>query len=93
MYLPHEEALVVTLRMANYDIRHVLVNNDSALNVIFLSTLKKMEFNLRRVEPAKIKLTGFSGEVKVSEGRIALSITLGNHSNYVTTMDEFQVVD
>ena len=52
-----------------------------------------MEFNLRWIEPAKTKLTGFSGKVKVPEGRITLPITVGHLFNYVTTIDEFQVFD
>ena len=61
VHFPHEDALIVTLRVANYDVRQVLIDNGSAVNVIFLGTLKKMDFDIRRVEPAKMKLIGFSG--------------------------------
>ena len=84
---------MVTLRVANYNIRRVLIDNGSVVNVIFLSTLRKIEFDLRQIEPAKTKLTGFSGEIKVPEGRITLPITVRHSSNHVTTMDEFQVID
>ena len=77
----------------NFNVRRVLIDNGSAINVIFLDTLRKMDFDLRRVEPAKTKFTGFNGEVKVPEGRITLPVTVGDSSNHATTMDEFQIVD
>ena len=85
--------MVVTLRIANYDIRRVLIDNGSVVNVIFLLTLTKMEFDLRRIEPTKNSLTGFSGEVKVLEGWITFPITVGEKSNYIISMDEFQLID
>ena len=93
IHLPHEDALVVTLRIANFDIRRILIDNGSSVNVLFLSTLKKMDFDMRRIEPVSSNLTGFSGEVKVPEGRATLPITIGEEGNYITTLDEFHVVD
>ena len=52
-----------------------------------------MDFDPRRIEPTNTKLTGFSGEIKVPEGRVTLPVTVGNASRYITTVDEFQVVD
>ena len=46
VHYPHEDALVVTLRVSIYDVPRVLVNNRSAVNVIFLNTLRKMDFDL-----------------------------------------------
>ena len=68
VYLPHKDTLVVTLRVANYDIWCVLIDNGTAVIIIFFLTPRKMEFDLRRIKLAKTKLTGFSVEVKVSEG-------------------------
>ena len=56
VHFPHEDALVVNIRVANYDVRCVLINNGSDVNVIFLDTLKKMDFDMRRMEPSKTKL-------------------------------------
>ena len=52
VHLPYENALVITMRVANVDIRQVLVNNESSVSVMFFSMLRKMEFELRKVEPA-----------------------------------------
>ena len=60
---------------------------------MFLLKLRKMEFDLRKVEPVKSNLIGFSGKVKVLEGRITLPITMGIEANHITIMDEFHVVD
>ena len=63
VHLSYVDALVVTLKVANYDVRWVLIDSGSVINVIFLNTLRKMYFDLRRIEPAKTKITRFSGEV------------------------------
>ena len=83
VHLPYEDALLVTLRVANYDIRRVLIDNGSAVNFIFLSTLRMIEFYLRWIEPTKTKLMGSSGEVKVLKGKITLLIMIGYSSNDV----------
>ena len=93
VHLPYEDTMVVTLRIANFDIKKILLDNESSVNIIFFSTLKKMEFDLRRIEPTKTNLTGLSGEVKVLKGRVVLPITVGDESNHITTLDEFHVVD
>ena len=36
IHLPHEDALVVTLRIANFDIKRILIDNGSSVNVLFL---------------------------------------------------------
>ena len=46
VHLPYEDALVVTLRVANFDVWQVLIDNGSSVNVMFLDTLRKMDFNL-----------------------------------------------
>ena len=47
VHLPYEDVLVITLRVANYDIMRVLIDNGSVVNVIFFSILRKMELDLR----------------------------------------------
>ena len=61
--LPHKDPLVVILRVANYDIKRILIDNGSTVNVIFLFTLRRMEFDLRRMEPTRTNLSRFSEEI------------------------------
>lgn len=89
----HEDDLIVSLRISNFDVRRILIDNGSSVNEVFPSTLKKMDFDMRRLEPAKSNLTGLSREVKVPEGCEMLLITVGEDSNYVTTLEEFHVVN
>ena len=51
VHCPHEDALVVTLRVSNYDVRRVLINNGNAVNVIFLDTLRKMDLICDELSP------------------------------------------
>ena len=42
---PHHDSLVISLLIANYQIKRILVNNHSSTNIIFLSALKEININ------------------------------------------------
>jgi hypothetical protein len=37
VYHPHDDALVVTLEIADYSTRHVLIDNSSSADIIYLT--------------------------------------------------------
>ncbi|XP_038697956.1 uncharacterized protein LOC119995509 [Tripterygium wilfordii] len=42
---PHHDAFVISILVANYMIKRVLIDNDSLTNVLFLSCLKAMKID------------------------------------------------
>ncbi|XP_075475753.1 uncharacterized protein LOC142511155 [Primulina tabacum] len=76
--LPHNDALVIQARVANYDILRVFVDSGSS------------GYHLEAVETA---LFGFAGHVVYPEGEIVLPLTLGSHDLKKTVMTSFTVVD
>ena len=62
MCRPYDDALVITLPIANCEVKRILIDNGSSANVLFLSTLKEMELDESNIKHMGIVLTGFSGE-------------------------------
>ncbi|XP_038698571.1 uncharacterized protein LOC119996119 [Tripterygium wilfordii] len=71
---PHHDALVISILVANYTIKRVLVDNGSSTNVLFLGCLKAMEIDESHIIGRSTILLGFSGEQVYSLGEIALPV-------------------
>ncbi|XP_075486215.1 uncharacterized protein LOC142525809 [Primulina tabacum] len=75
--LPHNDALVIQARVANYDILRVFVDNGSSVNVIFKDALVQMDLHEYQLEAVETALFGFAGHAVYPEGEITLPLTLG----------------
>lgn len=75
--------------MSNCEVSRILVDNGSLADVLFLSTLRKMELVDTEIEKSTTVLTGFNGESTTAVGKIRLPVfTVGE--NKMTT---FLVLD
>ncbi|XP_075475268.1 uncharacterized protein LOC142506018 [Primulina tabacum] len=91
--LPHNDALVIQARVANYDVLRVFVDNGSSINVIFKEALVQMDLHEYPLESVETALFGFAGHVVYPEGEITLPLTLGSGNLRKTVMTVFTVVD
>ncbi|GMN20277.1 hypothetical protein TIFTF001_043053, partial [Ficus carica] len=69
---PHDDALVLTLYVSNYEVGRILVDNGSSADVLFLSTLREMGLSEFDIERSTTILTGFNGESTAAVGKIKL---------------------
>ncbi|XP_075507202.1 uncharacterized protein LOC142543686 [Primulina tabacum] len=90
---PHNDALVVTTTIANYDVARIFIDNGSSVNVMFKSTLDRMKMGGFEFEPISTPLYGFAEHVILPLGQIVLPLSLGTDSRRVTKMIAFTVVD
>ncbi|XP_058106553.1 uncharacterized protein LOC131249814 [Magnolia sinica] len=90
---PYDDALVVTLTIANHKVCHILVNTGSSANVIYSEDFEKMGIPRSRLKPVKTALHGFAGERVISEGVISLPVTAGEGQHQATLMVDFLVVN
>ncbi|XP_073294454.1 uncharacterized protein [Primulina huaijiensis] len=91
--LPHNDALVIQARVANYDILRVFVDNGSSVNVIFKEALVQMDLHEYQLEAVEISLFGFAGHAVYPEGEITLPLTLGTGDLRKTVLTVFTIVD
>ncbi|XP_073046154.1 uncharacterized protein [Primulina eburnea] len=91
--LPHNYALVIQARVANYDVLKVFVDNGSSVNVILKEVLIQMDLHEYQLEAVETTLFGFSGHSVYPGGEITLPLILGTGDLRKTVMIVFTVVD
>ncbi|XP_075475860.1 uncharacterized protein LOC142513968 [Primulina tabacum] len=90
---PHNDTLVVTTTVANYDVARIFIDNRSSVNILFKSTLDQMKVEGFEFEPISTRLYGFAGHAIPPLGQIVLPLSLGHEPRRVTKMTTFTVVD
>ncbi|XP_073280645.1 uncharacterized protein [Primulina huaijiensis] len=90
---PHNDVLVVTATIDNYDVAMIFIDNGSSVNVLFKSTLDQMKMKGFEFEPVSTPLYGFAGHAISPLGQIVLPLSLGIDPRRVTKMIAFTVVD
>ena len=75
---PHDDAIVITLLIANYTIRRVLVDNESSVDILYYPTFQQMRLGRNQLRPVCSPLVGFRGMKVQLVGTITLSVVLGS---------------
>ncbi|KAI3468952.1 hypothetical protein Pfo_025615 [Paulownia fortunei] len=88
----HNDALVVTTTVANFDVARIMVDTGSSIDVLFYEAYKKMNLDIA-LWPVDTALFGFGGGVVDPMGQVILSIFLGIELMHKTRMIKFLVVD
>ncbi|KAG2411251.1 hypothetical protein I3760_Q013600 [Carya illinoinensis] len=88
---PHDDALVVTMLVANYTIRRILIDNKSLVDIPFWEAFNKMGISAGQLRPAPTTLKGFTGDAIQPIGSIALPVSMGTDTHVTTNMTNFLV--
>ncbi|XP_075504440.1 uncharacterized protein LOC142541868 [Primulina tabacum] len=91
--LPHNDALVIQARVANYDIMRVFVDSGNSVNIIFREAFAQIDLQGYQLESVETTIFGFAGHAIYPEGEIVLPLTLGTGELKKTVMAIFTVVD
>ena len=86
---PHDDALVVTLRIGGFDVKRVLVDQGSAVEVIYPDLYKGLNLKPEDLTTYDSPLVNFEGKTVTPRGQIRLPIQ--TDSNVVEV--DFIVVD
>jgi len=71
---PHDDALVVTLRIGRYDVKRVLVDQGSAVKVIYPDLYKGLNLKPEDLMAYDSPLVSFEGKTVTLKGQIRLLI-------------------
>jgi hypothetical protein len=91
--MPHDDALVVTLTVANHGIHQILVDNGSFADILYWPAFQQMGIDRKRIKPFTSPLVGFGGEVVFPIGIIPFPVTAGTTPQLATMMVDFLVID
>ncbi|GFY95383.1 hypothetical protein Acr_10g0007680 [Actinidia rufa] len=93
LHLPHDNALVISVVIANFNVQKILVDNRSSADILFISAFDKMKIGLDTLHPLHTPLVGFRGNMTHPLGWIKFSATLGKEPHQITIWQDFIVVD
>ena len=65
---PHDDALVVTLRIEGYDVRQVLVDQGSAVEIMYLDLYKGLNLKPEDLTAYESPLVSFEGKTVIPKG-------------------------
>ena len=86
---PHDDALVVTLRIEGYDMRQVLVDQGSAIEIMYPNLYKGLNLKPENLTAYQSPLVSFKGKTIIPKGQIRLPI----QTNLEIVEVDFIVVD
>ena len=90
---PHDNAIVITLLIADYTIRRVLVDNGSSADILYYPAFQQMNLGRDQLRSVHSPLVGFGGMKVQPVGTIMLPMVVGAYPQQVTRNVNFLIVD
>lgn len=85
----HNQALLISVLCKTDSLSNVLIDTDSARNVMPKSTFDQLTYSEALLRPSKVTVRAFDGTRRSVNGEIDLPISVGPHEFHVT----FQVME
>ena len=86
---PHDDVLVITLRIRGYDVKRVMVDQGSAAEIMYPDLYKRLNLKVENLMPYNSPLLSFDGKIVIPKGQVRLPVQTGSE---VVDVD-FIVVD
>ena len=90
---PHDDLLVIMLRMEEFNIHWVLVDNGSLADIIYLPAFQQMKLSKERIRPFISPLVSFTRDKVIPKGVVKLTIIVGTYPMQVFKEIDFLMVD
>ena len=74
---PHDDALLITLKIKGYDVKKVMVDGGSAAKIMYPDLYKGLKLKLEDLLPYSSPLMSFNGKLVIPKGMIRLPIQTG----------------
>ena len=74
---PHDDALVVTLRICGYDVKRVMVDQGNAAEIMYPDLFKGLGLKFEDLKSYSSPLVSFEGKMVVPKGHIRLPVQTG----------------
>ena len=90
---PHDDAIVITLLIADYTTRRMLIDNGSSAGMLYYPAFQQMRLRRDQLRPVCSPLIGFGGMKVQPVGTITLPVVVGSYPQQITKEVNFLVVD
>ena len=71
---PHDDALVVTLRIGGYDVKRVMMDQGNGAEIMYLDLYKGLNLKPKDLTAYDTPLVSFDGKVVILRGQIRLPV-------------------
>ena len=86
---PHDDALVIILRIGGYDVKRVMLDQGSVAKIMYPNLFKGLSLRAEDLMPYSSPLVSFEGKVIIPKGQIRLPVQTSSETVEV----DFIVVD
>ena len=93
LHFPHDDVLVVSIRVGDYNTHRVFVDNGSSADILYYLAFQQMRIERERLIPTNAPLVGFGGTRVYPLDAITLPVTVGDYPQQITTDVTFLIVD
>ena len=74
---PHDDALVVTLRICGYDVKRVMIDKGNAVEIMYPNLYKGLGLKPENLTAYSSPLVSFEGKMVIPKGNIRLPMQIG----------------
>ena len=74
---PHDDALVVTLRIGGYDMKRVMIDQGNAADIMYPDLYKGLDWKSENLAAYSSPLVSFEGRMVIPKGQIRLPVQTG----------------
>ena len=74
---PHDDALLITLRIRDYDVKRVMMDNGSVAEIMYPNLYKGLNLKSKDLMPYSSPLMSFNRKLIIPKGMIRLPIQTG----------------
>ena len=79
LHHPHDDVIVISLKVGDYNMHRVLVDNSSSADILYYPAFQQMRIDRERLIPINAPLVGFRGMRVFLISAVTLSVTVGDY--------------
>ena len=79
LHHPHDDALIISIRVGDYNTHRVLVDNKSSTDILYYPMFQQIRIERERLVPTNAPLVGFGGTKVYPLGVVTLPMTIGDY--------------
>ena len=79
LHHPHDDAVVISIQVEDYNTYHVLVDNGSSVDILYYPTFQQMQIDRKCLVPTNAPLVKFKGTKVYPLGAITLFMKIGDY--------------
>ena len=93
LHHPHDNALVVSIRVGDYNTHRVLVDNGSSTDILYYPAFQQMRIEREWLVPTNAPLVKFGGTRVYPLDAVTLAVTVDDYPQHITKDVTFLVFD